>query len=259
MVGLVAARLKERYGRPAFAIALEPGGIGTGSGRSIAGVDLGQAVRRAVREGLLLKGGGHAMAAGITLKKDALAAFRAFLEDALAASVEAARRESGLAIDGAVSAGGVNLALVEMLARAGPYGAGNPEPTLALPAHTLAYADIVGENHIRARFKSGDGKIVNAIAFRAVGTAARPGAARQSRPADARGRSSCDRPLARRGARADAAHRCGDELVFSRGANVCGRFFFIFFFLKNFFFLSFFFFFFFFFGFSGVFRKGTVI
>src|ERR1700690_500333 len=147
VVGLVAARLKERYGRPAFAIALEPGG--TGSGRSIAGVDLGLAVRRAVREGLLLKGGGHAMAAGITLKKDALAAFRAYLEDALSASVAAARRESGLAIDGAVSAGGVNLALVEMLARAGPYGAGNPEPMLALPAHTLSYADLVGENHIR--------------------------------------------------------------------------------------------------------------
>src|SRR6202142_2570705 len=156
-------------GHPAFAIALEPGGTGTGSGRSITGVDLGQAVRRAVREGLLLKGGGHAMAAGITLRKDALAAFRAYLEDALAASVAAARRESGLAIDGAVRAGGVNLALVEMLARAGPYGAGNPEPMLALPAHTLIYADLVGENHIRASFKSGDGKIVNAIAFRAAG------------------------------------------------------------------------------------------
>ena len=168
VVGLVAARLKERYGRPAFAIALEPGGVGTGSGRSIAGVDLGQAVRRAVHEGLLLKGGGHAMAAGITLKKDALAAFRAFLEDTLGAPVEAARRERGLAIDGAVSAGAVNLSLVELLARAGPYGAGNPEPLLALPAHTLAYADVVGENHIRARFKSSDGKIVNAIAFRAA-------------------------------------------------------------------------------------------
>ena len=169
VVGLVAARLKERYGRPAFAIALEPGGIGTGSGRSIVGVDLGQAVRRAVREKLLLKGGGHAMAAGITLKKDALAAFRAYLEEALAAPVEAARRERGLAIDGAVSAGAVNLALVDLLARAGPYGAGNPEPLLVLPAHTLSYADLVGENHIRARFKSGDGKIVNAIAFRAAG------------------------------------------------------------------------------------------
>ncbi len=168
VVGLVAARLKERYGRPAFAIALEPGGTGTGSGRSIAGVDLGQAVRRAVHEGLLLKGGGHAMAAGITLKKDALAAFRAYLEETLAPSVEAARRERALLIDGAVSAGGVNLALCEMLARAGPYGAGNPEPMLALPAHSLVYADLVGENHIRARFKSGDAKFVNAIAFRAA-------------------------------------------------------------------------------------------
>ena len=81
VVGLVAARLKERFGRPAFAIALEPGGIGTGSGRSIAGVDLGRVVRQAVGEGLLIKGGGHAMAAGVTLRKDALAAFRAFLEE----------------------------------------------------------------------------------------------------------------------------------------------------------------------------------
>ncbi len=170
VVGLVAARLKERYGRPAFAIALERNGLGTGSGRSIAGVDLGRVVRQAVREGLLIKGGGHAMAAGITLKQEALGAFRAFLEDALAADVEAARRERALLIDGAVSAGGADLALVEMLARAGPYGAGNPEPLLALPGHTLAYADPVGENHVRVRLKSGDGKFVTGIAFRAIGT-----------------------------------------------------------------------------------------
>lgn len=170
VVGLVAARLKERYGRPAFAIAIEPGGTGTGSGRSIAGVDLGRAVRQAVNEGLLLKGGGHAMAAGVTLRKDALGEFRAFLEETLAPSVEVARRDSALKIDGAVSAGGVTVALCELLARAGPYGAGNPEPLLALPAHTLAYVDPVGENHIRARFRSGDGKFVNAIAFRAAGT-----------------------------------------------------------------------------------------
>jgi single-stranded-DNA-specific exonuclease len=169
VVGLVAARLKERYGRPAFAIAFEPGGAGTGSGRSIAGVDLGQAVRRAVQKGILLKGGGHAMAAGVTLKKDALGAFRAYLEEALAVPVEVARRDSALLIDGAIAAGGFNLALADLLSRAGPYGAGNPEPVLALPAHTLAYADPVGENHIRARFRSGDGKLVNAIAFRAVG------------------------------------------------------------------------------------------
>ena len=92
VVGLIAARLKERFNRPAFAIALEPGGIGTGSGRSIQGVDLGKVVRRAVADGLLLKGGGHAMAAGVTLKRDALAAFRAYLEDALAP-----RRRNGAA------------------------------------------------------------------------------------------------------------------------------------------------------------------
>jgi single-stranded-DNA-specific exonuclease len=169
VVGLVAARLKERYGRPAFAIALERGGIGTGSGRSIAGVDLGRSVRQAVREGLLVKGGGHAMAAGITLKKDSLARFRAFLEDTLAEPVQAARRERALLIDGAVSAGAVNMALADMLSRAGPYGAGNPEPVVALPSHAIAYADPVGENHLRVRLKSGDGKFVNAIAFRAAG------------------------------------------------------------------------------------------
>ena len=169
VVGLVAARLKDRYQRPAFAIALEPGGTGTGSGRSIAGVDLGRAVRQAVRDGLLVKGGGHAMAAGVTLRKDALGAFRAFMEETLAPSVEVARRDSSLLIDGAVSAGAVNVALCDVLSRAGPYGAGNPEPVLALPSHTLAYVDPVGENHIRARFRSGDGKFVNAIAFRAAG------------------------------------------------------------------------------------------
>jgi single-stranded-DNA-specific exonuclease len=169
VVGLVAARLKERFGRPAFAIALEPGGSGTGSGRSITGVDLGRAVRRAVQQGLLLKGGGHAMAAGVTLKKDLLGNFRAFMEETLAGSVEAARRDSALLFDGAVSAGAFNFSLADLLLRAGPFGAGNPEPLLALPAHTLSYADPVGDGHIRARFRSGDGKFVNAIAFRAMG------------------------------------------------------------------------------------------
>lgn len=91
-----------------------------------------------------------AMAAGVTLKKDALGAFRAFLEDALAASVGVARRDSALPIDGAVSAGGFNFSLADMLSRAGPYGAGNPEPLLVLPAHTITYADPVGESHVQA-------------------------------------------------------------------------------------------------------------
>ena len=104
VVGLVASRLKEKFARPAFAIALEPGGIGTGSGRSISGVDLGKAVRQAVKERLLMKGGGHAMAAGVTLRKERLAEFRAFMESALAADVANSRHENELFIDGAVSA-----------------------------------------------------------------------------------------------------------------------------------------------------------
>jgi single-stranded-DNA-specific exonuclease len=169
VVGLVAARLRERFGRPAFAIALEPGGLGTGSGRSITGVDLGRAVRQAVSTGLLIKGGGHAMAAGVTLRRDRLNAFRAYLEDAFASAVEAARREDALLIDGAVSAAAATNEIVATIACAGPFGAGNPEPIIAFPAHTLVYADAVGQSHMRVRLRAGDGSILNAIAFRAAG------------------------------------------------------------------------------------------
>lgn len=169
VVGLVASRLKEKFVRPAFAIALEPGGIGTGSGRSIPGVDLGKAVRQAVHDGILLKGGGHAMAAGVTLKKERLADFRAYIESALAADVAKARHVNELFIDGAVSARGVTTDFVNTLNRAGPFGSGNPEPMIALPSHELVYADEVGQAHLRVRFRSGDGAIVNGIAFRAIG------------------------------------------------------------------------------------------
>ena len=169
VVGLVASRLKEKFSRPAFAIALEPGGIGTGSGRSIGGVDLGKAVRQAVADGILLKGGGHAMAAGVTLRKEKLGEFRAYLENALARDVAAARHVNELYIDGAVSARAVTTELATTLNRAGPFGSGNPEVVLALPAHQLVYADEVGQAHLRLRFKSGDGAIVNGIAFRSVG------------------------------------------------------------------------------------------
>src|SRR5438874_4857486 len=169
VVGLVASRLREKFSRPAFAIALEPGGLGTGSGRSISGVDLGRAVRQAVKDGLLMKGGGHAMAAGVTLRKERLAEFRAYMETALAADVANSRQENELFIDGAVSARAATPEFVKTLNRAGPFGAGNPEPVIALPSHQLVYADEVGQAHLRLRFKSGDGSIVNGIAFRSVG------------------------------------------------------------------------------------------
>jgi single-stranded-DNA-specific exonuclease len=169
VVGLVAARLKERFGRPAFAIALGPGDVGTGSGRSIPGVDLGRVVRHAVAEGLLTKGGGHAMAAGVTLRADALGAFRAFLESTLAPDVEAARRDDALLVDGALTARAATAELLSTLASAGPFGAGNPEPVIALPAHVVSYVEEVGQAHVRARLQAGDGATLDAIAFRAAG------------------------------------------------------------------------------------------
>lgn len=170
IVGLVAARLKETFSRPAFAIALEPGGTGTGSGRSIPGVDLGRAVRQAVKDGLLLKGGGHAMAAGVTLRKERLAEFRAYLEATLSEAVATARREEALLIDGALSAASANLEFCASVMRAGPFGSGNPDPVFVLPAHSVVFADVVGQNHIRVRLRSADGAFMNAIAFRSVTT-----------------------------------------------------------------------------------------
>src|ERR1700709_2401492 len=169
VVGLVASRLKDKFSRPAFAIALEPGGIGTGSGRSISGVDLGKAVRQAVKDGLLMKGGGHAMAAGVTLRKERLAEFRAFMESALARDVASSRHENELFIDGAVSARGVTTEFAATLNPARPLGSGKPEPALALPSQQPRYADEAGQRHLRLRFKSGDGAIVNGIAFRSIG------------------------------------------------------------------------------------------
>jgi single-stranded-DNA-specific exonuclease len=126
-------------------------------------------VRRAVADGLLIKGGGHAMAAGVTLRHDRLAPFRAFLEAELASAVEAARRERALLVDGALTAAAAGPAFHAMIARAGPYGPGNPEPVFALPSHAIAYAEEVGQAHVRVRLKSGDGSALSAIAFRAAG------------------------------------------------------------------------------------------
>ncbi len=167
VVGLVASRLKERFNRPAFAIAFN-NKTGAGSGRSIAGVDLGRAVRSAVEAGLLVKGGGHAMAAGITIEKARLGDFRAFLEKILAEPVERARADDALFIDGALTAAGANAKMVQSFELAGPFGQGNPEPVFAFPAHRLVDVAPVGAGHIRVRARAGDGAIVSAIAFRAL-------------------------------------------------------------------------------------------
>lgn len=171
VVGLVAARLRERFERPAFAIALHADGTGTGSGRSMPGVDLGSAVLKAVETGLIAKGGGHAMAAGITIKPGQLGPFRSFLADTLATDVAAARAASALKIDAALTARGASLDLVRDLERAGPYGSGNPGPVFAFPAHRAKFAQVVGKGgHVSFSLVSEDGAKLKAIAFRAAST-----------------------------------------------------------------------------------------
>jgi single-stranded-DNA-specific exonuclease len=167
IVGLVASRLKEKFHRPAFAIAFD-GEIGTGSGRSIAGIDLGRAVRTAVEEGLLIKGGGHAMAAGLTIEKEKLAAFRQFLEERLASDVARARDGEALSVDALLTAAGAEPALFEALERAGPFGQGNPEPVFVFPAHRIVDIAPVGTGHIRFKAQAGDGSKIDGIAFRAA-------------------------------------------------------------------------------------------
>lgn len=170
VVGLVASRLKEMFGRPAFAVAFD-GDVGTGSARSIAGVDLGRAVRAAVERGLLVKGGGHAMAAGVTLRRDQLDSFRSYLDEALTEPVARARAGAGLAVDGLLTASACAPALVEEIEKAGPFGAGNPEPVFVLPEHRIADIQPFGGDHLRLRVQAGDGARIEVAAFRAAQTA----------------------------------------------------------------------------------------
>lgn len=170
IVGLIAARLKEYSRRPAFAIAFNESGLGSGSGRSIAGFDLGHLVRAAVEEGLLVKGGGHAMAAGITVEREKLGALRAFFEEKAADAVSHLRQQESLAIDAALSAEGATLDLLETIERAGPYGTGHIAPIFVLPRHQLLDARPVGASHIRVGLRSQTGGRIQAIAFRAAET-----------------------------------------------------------------------------------------
>jgi single-stranded-DNA-specific exonuclease len=170
VVGLAAARLKERYQLPSFVLASNPkSGLASGSGRSIAGVDIGSATRAALEAGVIVKGGGHAMAAGLTVEIAKLAELRSFLEEKLGSEVSNAA-ENSLAIDGALTASGATLDLIELLEQAGPYGSAHPAPVFAFPAHKVVYADPAGSDHIRCTLASADGTRIKAIAFRAMGT-----------------------------------------------------------------------------------------
>jgi single-stranded-DNA-specific exonuclease len=168
VIGIVAGRIKERFGRPAIVIAETEDGTGKGSGRSISGVDLGAAVLAAKDSGLLVAGGGHAMAAGLTLPPCGLEAFRQFIIERLAADVEKARDDRALLLDALIAPGGVVAGLCDALDAAGPYGAGWPSPRVAAGPARLIKTGIVGEGHVRGIACGDDGKSFKWIAFRSA-------------------------------------------------------------------------------------------
>lgn len=166
VIGIVAGRLKEKFGRPAIVIALDDHGIGKGSGRSVSGVDLGAAVLSAKDQGLLVAGGGHAMAAGLTIAADQIGAFGDFLEDRLATDVAQSSEGRALLIDALVAPGGITPALVETLEGGGPYGMGWPGPRVAAGPVRVIRADVVGNGHVRAVVAGDDGRSIKTVAFR---------------------------------------------------------------------------------------------
>ena len=166
VIGIVAGRIKEKAGRPAIIIALDEAGIGKGSGRSISGVDLGAAVLAARESGLLAAGGGHAMAAGLTVAAAKVDALADFLDERLAAAVARARDDRALLIDAVLAPAGVNPDFVAAIEAGGPYGAGWPAPLIAAGPMRVIKADVVGNGHLRAIMAGDDGRSIKTIAFR---------------------------------------------------------------------------------------------
>ncbi len=171
VIGIVAGRIKEKTGRPSIVIARDAAtGLGKGSGRSIPGVDLGAAIMAAREEGLLEAGGGHAMAAGLTVREDKIEALSDWLEKRLEKQVAAASAEASLGFDLSLGPRALTVELVDTLERGGPYGMGWPGPRLAIgPVHVVKI-DRVGTDHVRLVAGSRDGGSIKAIAFRIADT-----------------------------------------------------------------------------------------
>ncbi|MBM3514713.1 MAG: single-stranded-DNA-specific exonuclease RecJ [Alphaproteobacteria bacterium] len=166
VIGIVASRLKERYGKPCCVVAID-GGMAKGSGRSIACVDLGRAVLAAREAGLLVNGGGHPMAAGFTVTEDKLGALRTFINDAVARQAAQPFVNETL-LDGVLRVGSVNPAMVADLEALGPFGSGNDEPKFAVIDANVVRADIVGSGHVRCILSGRGGGRLKAIAFRSA-------------------------------------------------------------------------------------------
>ncbi len=166
VIGIVAARLRERFGLPALVLALE-GDLGKGSARSVPGFDLGGLVLKARGEGLLIDGGGHRMAAGLSVARSALPDLTAYLQAAADAELAKIGYRPTLEIDATISGGGATAGLVEICQRLAPFGVGNPQPRFVLPAQRLALVEIMAERHLRLRLEDQAGAQLRGVCFRA--------------------------------------------------------------------------------------------
>jgi len=166
VIGIVAGRIKEKFGKPAIVVAVDADGTGKGSGRSITGVDLGAAIISAREAGLLVAGGGHAMAAGLTVEAGKIDALSDWLDERLAGDVSRASSEKVLSVDAMVNPRGLSPILIETLDAAGPYGTGWPGPRVVTGPVRVVKCDIVGKDHVRAIVSGDDGASFKAMAFR---------------------------------------------------------------------------------------------
>ena len=179
VIGIVAGRLRERYHRPACVVSIVDG-TGKGSGRSVRGFDLGSAIIAARQGGLLVSGGGHAMAAGFSLQAGKIAALREFLTERLADQRGGKPLVPELAIDGLLAPAGARVAIVDAVGRLGPFGSGHPEPRFAITGSRIQRADVVGQGHVRCVVSGEDGSKLKAIAFRAMDSGLGPALLRHS-------------------------------------------------------------------------------
>ena len=167
VIGIVAGRLKERFNKPVIVIGIDENGIGKGSGRSIQGIDLGNEIKKLYEKGLLISGGGHEMACGLTIENKYIKTFHEILEKNLSDRINSIRSKFSIKIDALLNISAVNMDLINSINQIGPYGSGNPTPTFAFAELRVAYADRVKGGHIRCNFEDKNGQRIKGICFRA--------------------------------------------------------------------------------------------
>ena len=167
VIGIVAGRLKERFNKPVIVIGIDENGIGKGSGRSIHGIDLGNEIKKLHEKGLLISGGGHEMACGLTIESKYIKTFHEILESNLRDKINSIRCKFSIKIDALLNISAVNMDLMNSINQIGPYGSGNPTPTFAFAELRVAYANRVKGGHIRCNFEDKNGQRIKGICFRA--------------------------------------------------------------------------------------------